>query len=160
VASSVLGQTGEGADSIAGLAKVFEPLAGPIGGFVFALGFFGAAFSSMITNAMAGGTLLSDAFGRGASASTSVARIAAGVILAWGVGITLVFQSSPVQLIVIAQALTVFIAPILAIIIVIMANRRSLMHEMTNTWWQNLFGVLGIAAVLALSIRLAVSLWG
>jgi hypothetical protein len=31
---------------------------------------------------------------------------------------------------------------------------------MTNTWWQNLFGVLGIAAVLALSIRLAVSLWG
>jgi NRAMP (natural resistance-associated macrophage protein)-like metal ion transporter len=159
VAASVLGQTGEGAESIAALAKIFEPLAGPIGGFIFALGFFGAAFSSMITNAMAGGTLLSDAFGKGASASTTVARIASAAILAWGVGITLVFQSSPVQLIVVAQALTVFIAPVLAIIIVVMANRRSLMHEMTNTWWQNLFGILGIVAVLALSIRLGFSLW-
>ncbi|WP_350351721.1 Nramp family divalent metal transporter [Microbacterium sp. A8/3-1] len=158
VAAAVLGATGQSATSIVGLATIFEPLAGPVGGFVFALGFFGAAFSSMIPNAIAGGTMLSDAFGRGPSASTRTARLTSGFILAFGVIVTLLFQSSPVQLIVLAQALTVLIAPVLALLILVMANRRSLMGPMRNKWWQNTMGVVGLVAVLALSVRLLISL--
>ena len=39
-----------------------------------------------------------------------------------------------------------------------MANRKSLMGGMRNKWWQNLAGIIGLVAVLALSIRLLVTL--
>lgn len=158
VAAAVLGRTGETAPTIVALAGVFEPLAGPVGSTVFALGFFGAAFSSMIANATAGGTMLSDAIGRGASSSSRAAKIISGSILAFGVLVAVIFPSSPIQLIVIAQALTMFVAPVLAALIVIMANRTALMGALRNTWWQNLFGVLGLVAVAALSVRLFLTL--
>lgn len=157
VAAAVLGSTGSPLDSFAGLAKVFEPLAGPIGGFIFALGFCGSAISSMIPNAIAGGTMLSDAFGKGATAGTKTARITSGCVLAFGLMIALLFQGSPVQLIVLAQALTVLVAPILAILIVIMSNDRRLMADLRNKWWQNLFGIIGVMSVCALSIRLLIN---
>lgn len=160
VAAAALGQTGEAAPTIVALAGIFEPLAGPIGSTVFALGFFGAAFSSMIANATAGGTMLSDGLGRGASSSSLTAKIISGSILAFGVIVALIFQSSPVQLIVIAQALTVLVAPVLAALIIIMANRRTLMGGMRNRWWQNLLGIIGLAAVIALSVRLLITLIG
>lgn len=160
VAAAVLGQTGEAASTIVALAGIFEPLAGPVGSTIFALGFFGAAFSSMIANATAGGTMLSDGLGRGSSSGSITAKVVSASILGFGVVITLIFQASPVQLIVIAQALTVFVAPVLAALIIIMANRRSLMGDMRNKWWQNLLGVVGLVAVLALSVRLAFSLLG
>ncbi|WP_127473274.1 Nramp family divalent metal transporter [Microbacterium sulfonylureivorans] len=159
VAAAVLGKTGEAAPTIVALAGIFEPLAGPIGSTVFALGFFGAAFSSMIANATAGGAMLSDGLGRGASSSSLTAKIVSATILAFGIVITLIFQASPVELIVIAQALTIFIAPVLAALIIIMANRSSLMGDMKNRWWQNLLGIVGLAAVLALSIRLFATLF-
>ncbi|WP_025780648.1 Nramp family divalent metal transporter [Brevibacterium sp. VCM10] len=157
VAAAVLGQTGSPLDSFAGLAKVFEPLAGPVGGFIFALGFCGSALSSMIPNAIAGGTMLSDAFGRGASAGTVTARVTSGCVLAFGLMVTLLFQGSPVQLIILAQALTVLVAPILAILIVFMANDKGLMGPLRNKWWQNVFGIIGVVSVCALSIRLLIN---
>ncbi|MFM2475306.1 Nramp family divalent metal transporter, partial [Burkholderia cenocepacia] len=160
VAAAVLGQTGQAAGTIGELAGIFEPIAGPVGSTVFALGFFGAAFSSMIANATAGGTMLSDGLGRGASSSSRTAKVVSASVLAFGVVITLAFQSSPVQLIVVAQALTVFVAPVLATLIIVMANRRSLMGDLRNRWWQNVLGVIGLVAVLALSVRLLVSLLG
>ncbi|RXZ51733.1 Nramp family divalent metal transporter [Agromyces binzhouensis] len=160
VAAAVLGSTGEAAATIVALGGIFEPLAGPIGSTLFALGFFGAAFSSMIANATAGGTMLSDGLGRGASSGSRTAKIVSAAILAFGVTVALVFQQAPVQLIVIAQALTVLVAPLLAVLIIVMANRRSLMGEMRNRWWQNVLGVVGLVSVVALSVRLVLSLAG
>jgi Mn2+/Fe2+ NRAMP family transporter len=158
VAAAVLGKTGEAAPTIVALAGIFEPLAGPVGSTIFALGFFGAAFSSMIANATAGGTMLSDGLGRGPSSSSLTAKVVSGSILAFGIAVTLIFQASPIQLIVIAQALTILVAPVLAALILIMANRKSLMGGMRNKWWQNLAGIIGLAAVLALSVRLLITL--
>ena len=67
-------------------------------------------------------------------------------------------KASPIQLIVIAQALTIFVARVLDALILIMANRKSLMGGMRNKWWQNFAGIIGLIAVLALSIRLLVHL--
>ncbi|MCB0892766.1 MAG: divalent metal cation transporter [Propionibacteriaceae bacterium] len=61
--------------TISGLSKVFEPVAGPVGNWIFALGYFAAAFSAMTANATAGGIMLSDALGKGASAKSRTARI-------------------------------------------------------------------------------------
>lgn len=160
VAAAVLGHTGEEASTVNQLAAVFEPLAGPVGAAVFALGLSGAAFSSMIANATAGGTMLSDALGRGASSGSRTAKIVSAVILLWGIGITLAFQSSPVGLIITAQALTVLVAPLLGALLIIMSNRRSFMGELRNTWWKNVFAVIGFVAIVATSVRLVMSLMG
>ncbi|WP_082979038.1 Nramp family divalent metal transporter [Arthrobacter sp. B6] len=160
VAAAVLGKTGAEAGTINALASVFAPLAGPVGSMLFALGLSGAAFSSMIANATAGGTMLSDGLGRGAKAGSPTARIITGMILAFGLIITLTFQSSPVALIVIAQSLTVLIAPMLGVLIVIMANRASIMGELRNKWWHNLFGAIGLVAIVASSVRLITTLLG
>ncbi|MEW9873548.1 Nramp family divalent metal transporter [Arthrobacter sp. HS15c] len=160
VAASVLGKTGAEAGTINALASVFTPLAGPVGSMLFALGLSGAAFSSMIANATAGGTMLSDALGRGAKAGSIAARIVTGLILAFGLVITLSFQSSPVGLIVIAQSLTVLIAPLLGILIVMMANKRSVMGDLRNRWWHNLFAAVGLVAIVASSFRLITTLLG
>ncbi|WP_123575968.1 Nramp family divalent metal transporter [Luteococcus japonicus] len=132
--------------SIGGLSKVFEPVAGPVGVWIFALGYFAAAFSAMTANATAGGTMLSDALGRGASSNTKTARVVSGFILTWGIAITAIFGGkSPVQLIVLAQSLTVLTAPILAALLVYLASRRDLMGSLRSKTWQT---ALGIAAVL------------
>jgi NRAMP (natural resistance-associated macrophage protein)-like metal ion transporter len=154
VAASVLGQTGEEAATINALASVFAPLAGPVGATIFALGLSGAAFSSMVANATAGGTMLSDALGRGPAAGSVTARIVTGTILAFGLTITLAFQASPVGLIVIAQSLTVLIAPMLGVLLVIMSNKSTLMGDLRNRWWHNIFAAIGLVAIVALSIRL------
>ncbi|WP_307481298.1 Nramp family divalent metal transporter [Pseudarthrobacter sulfonivorans] len=160
VAAAVLGKTGAEAGTINALASIFTPLAGPTGAMLFALGLSGAAFSSMIANATAGGTMLSDAIGRGAKAGSPAARIFTAAILVFGMIITLSFQSSPVGLIVIAQSLTVLIAPLLGVLIVTMANKTAVMGDLRNKWWQNLFGAIGLIAIFALSFRLISTLIG
>lgn len=98
--------------------------------------------------------MLSDAVGRGAHAGSPMARIVTGMILAFGLIITLSFQSSPVGLIVIAQSLTVLIAPLLGVLLFIMSNKASVMGELRNRWWHNLFGAIGLITIVASSIRL------
>ncbi|WP_161965373.1 Nramp family divalent metal transporter [Rhodococcus sp. P1Y] len=55
VAAAVLGRQNAEAQTLVGLAKIFEPIAGPVGSTIFALGLSGAAFSAMVANATAGG---------------------------------------------------------------------------------------------------------
>lgn len=57
-------------------------------------------------------------------------------------------------LIIIAQALTVVVAPLLGILLVILANNRRLMGDLRNRWWQNAIAVAGLAAILATCYRL------
>jgi manganese transport protein len=66
-------------------------------------------------------------------------------------------RSPSVGLIVIAQSLTVLIAPLLGVLIFMMANRASLMGDLRNKWWQNLFGAI---AIIASSVRLITTLLG
>ncbi|GIG29599.1 divalent metal cation transporter [Cellulomonas marina] len=137
---------------------MFEPLAGPVGTWIFSLGFFAAAFSAMTANATAGGTMLSDAFGHGASAGTKAARTFSGTILAVGLAVTAVFQASPVQLIVIAQSLTVLTAPVLCFLLVFMATRADFMGRLRNRWWQVALGVVAFAVLGVFWVQLVMGL--
>lgn len=144
--------------TIAGLSKVFQPIAGPVGTAIFALGYFAAAFSAMTANATAGGIMLSDALGRGASASTKTARIFSGVILTWGVVITAVFGgTSPVGLIVLAQSLTVLTAPVLAFLLVYLSTKADFMGRLRNRWWQVALGASAFGVVLWFWVQLIIS---
>lgn len=159
VAASAKEQTGASPGSLQQLARVLEPLAGQAGSWIFAFGFFAAAFSSMIANASAGGTLLSDGLGWGNSLETPRVKALVLCVLGFGLLVTLVAGGSPVQLIIVAQALTVVFAPVLGVLLLVLANQRGLMHHMRNTWWQNILGVLGLLAILATCYRLIVGIF-
>nr|WP_245973343.1 Nramp family divalent metal transporter [Rhodococcus wratislaviensis] len=160
VAAAVLGRQNAEATTLAGLARIFEPIAGPVGSTIFALGLSGAAFSAMVANATAGGTMLSDGLGKGPSPSTPTAKRTSAAILAFGLVITILFTKSPVQLIIFAQALTVLIAPFLGFLLFVMSNNTQLMGNLRNTWWKNVIGALGFVSILSLSGLLIYELLG
>jgi Mn2+/Fe2+ NRAMP family transporter len=158
-AAAVLGGKGgpEGA-TLQQFSAVLEPLAGEAGRTIFALGFFGAALSAMIANATAGGTLLSDGFGWGNRLSSWRVRLGVLGVLTVGATVTVLAQgTSPVKLIIAAQALTVVVAPLLGILLVILSNNRRLMGDLRNKWWQNVAAAVGIVAIFATCYQLVVT---
>ena len=155
VAAAATARTGVEAGTLAQLAGVLEPLAGTVGSKVFALGFFAAAFSSMIANATAGGTLLSDGLGWGNSLQNHRVKALIFVVLGFGLTVTLIAGGeSPIQLLILAQALTVIFAPVLGILLVVLANNNKLMGDLRNRPWQNVLAGLGLIAILATCYRL------
>lgn len=157
-AATVLGGGVGGEDATLGdLAGVLEPVAGEAGRIVFALGFFGAAFSSMLANATAGATVLADAFGWGKGMSSAAVRTGVLGILLFGAAVTAVAGSNPIQLIIIAQALTVLVKPLLGVLLLVLANNRRLMTELGNTWWQNILGVAGVTLIVVMGGILVVN---
>ncbi|MCV2489244.1 Nramp family divalent metal transporter [Geodermatophilus sp. YIM 151500] len=161
VAATAATRTGVESSSLGQLAGVLEPLAGDVGSKIFALGFFAAAFSSMVANATAGGTLLSDGLGWGNSLARPRVKALILVVLAFGLTVTLAAGGqSPVQLLILAQALTVVFAPVLGVLLLVLANHKGLMGDLRNKPWQNVIGVLGLVAILATCYRLVVGILG
>ena len=159
VAAAVLGQTGQRVETLPQLAAVFEPLAGPVGYYVFVTGFFAAAFSSMLANATAGGTLLSDGLGWGGTFDSARSKMLVGCVLAFGFLVVAFAPGSRIQLIILAQAMTVLVAPMLGVLLVLTANNR-LLGDLRNRWWQNLFAAAGLISIFATSVLLILSLTG
>ncbi|MGP4671493.1 Nramp family divalent metal transporter [Agrobacterium salinitolerans] len=159
VAAAVLGHTGERVQTLMQLANVFQPLAGSVGSTLFVLGFFAAAFSSMLANSTAGGTLLSDGVGWGGSFDALRTKILVGCVLAFGALVVVLAPGSRVQLIIFAQAMTVLVAPFLAGLLMIISNRRE-MGTLRNKPFQNVLGVCGFLSILAASGLLIYKLSG
>lgn len=159
VAAAVLGHTGQRVDTLPQLASVFEPLAGPVGYYIFTLGFFAAAFSSMLANATAGGTLLSDGLGWGGSFDSLRTKMLVGCVLVFGLLVTAFAPGSRVQLIILAQAMTVLVAPLLGVLLVLMANNK-LLGALRNKWWQNVFAIVGLLSIFSSTVLLVLSLTG
>ncbi len=159
VAAAVLGHTGQRVETLPQLAGVFEPLAGQAGYYIFVLGFFAAAFSSMLANCTAGGTLLSDGLGWGGSFDSIRTKILVACVLAFGLAVVAFAPGSRVQLIILAQAMTVLVAPLLGVLLVLTANNK-LLGDLKNTWWQNLFAAVGLLSIFASSGLLILTLTG
>ena len=58
------------------------------------------------------------------------------------------------------DGLTVIVAPLLGVLLLIMATRRDVMGRYANRWWQTALGLLGLAAILATCYRLLTTLIG
>ncbi|WP_207931186.1 divalent metal cation transporter [Streptomyces sp. 8K308] len=128
VAAVAVDRGGTDSTSLAQLAGVLEPVAGTAGSKVFALGFFAAAFSSVIADATAGGTLLADGIGWGNALDNRRVKALICLVLTFGLAVTLINGGkSPEQLLNTAQALTVVFAPVLGVLLFVLANNAELM---------------------------------
>jgi len=152
-ASGVLFASGSGINSPADLGLILEPLLGTWAKDLFMIGLFSASFSSLIGNASLGGTLLADTFHLGSKLSEYKVRLMVGLVILTGAGIALIFGKLPIELIIFAQAITLFIAPLIGISLFALANNRRLMQEKRNNRIQNALGAFGIGILLLLSVQ-------
>lgn len=148
---------GEPASNIATLALTLRPLLGPIAFVVFCAGLIPIALNPFLINAMIGGTALADGLGFPGRLSDYWPRMfTVGVLLVGFVvaAIGLWFAIPPVNLMIFGQAMTVIGNPLLAATILWLANRKSIMGERRNRVASNVLGVIGLTAVVLLTLRM------
>jgi Mn2+/Fe2+ NRAMP family transporter len=118
--------------SVGDVALQLEPVFGSAAKVIFCVGILAGAFSSFLVNALIGGTVMSDALGKGARLDdrwpvhmTAVALLV-GMFVAMA---SLARQGSTVHLITLAQALTVLGIPALAAALIYLGTRKELIGE-------------------------------
>ncbi len=134
------------------MSRVLEPLFGPYAAFLFLTGLFGAGFSSLIGNATVGGTLLGDALGFGSQLSARPVKYFIALVMFFGAAIAIIFGKLPLQLIIFAQSVTIFVVPIIGITMYLIANDRTRMGHLANPSITRLLGGLGLALIIGLAL--------
>ncbi|ERJ58014.1 Nramp family divalent metal transporter [Sphingobacterium paucimobilis] len=151
-AAAVLFPKGIHVGSAAEMGKALEPLFGRHASSLFFVGLFGAAFSSLIGNATVGGALLGDALGFGSSLSSVKVKFLISVVMILGSIVAVLFGKLPLELIVIAQSITIFLVPFIGISIYAIANSKKIMGEQVNNTFYKIGGALGLFVILILMV--------
>ena len=139
--------TGTEIEDAGQMAQQLEPLLGPTAKWFFAIGLFGAGLTSAVTAPLAAAYATSGAFGWGRDLrSWKFRAVWAGVII---FGTTLAaLGTSPVQIIIFAQAANGLLLPLVAITLLIVMNRSDLLGRYQNGIVGNILG--GIVVLVAL----------
>lgn len=154
-AGAVLFPEGIQVGSAAEMGRALEPLFGNLASSIFMIGLFAASFSSLLGNATIGGAILADTFSIGNKLNDLSSRILIMGVIVTGSAIAIVFNHLQLKLIVIAQALTMIVAPILGVFILLISNDVSIMGENKNKFWLKTMGISGLILVLILGIAFA-----
>ncbi|OQY95250.1 MAG: manganese transporter [Sphingobacteriales bacterium UTBCD1] len=151
-AGSVLHSRNLPVNSALDMAKALEPLFGELSTVLFLAGLFGASFSSLVGNAAIGGTLLGDSLGYGYQLNNKVIKGLIALVMIIGASIAIIFGKLPLNLIVLAQSVTIFIVPIVGIALFTIANDEKVMGSLKNNLIQKIMGTVGLALIIFLAI--------
>lgn len=149
--AAVLHPKGIALNTATDMARALEPIFGNYASALFLSGLFGASFSSLIGNASLGGTLLGDALGYGGRLQSSMVRLLIGIIMVVGATVAIIFGKLPLQVIVLAQAVTIFIVPFIGIALYLIANNGEIMGRHKNTLFFRIAGAAGLIIMLLLA---------
>jgi len=133
------------------MAQQLKPLFGSAAQVLFGLGFFAAGLSSAVTAPYAAAFASSGILGweRGQD-SIKFRAVSAGIILIGCLVSLLGFN--PLSVIIFAQTANGVILPVAAVFLLLVLNNREKMGDLTNTWRQNLIGIVITLIVSALGI--------
>lgn len=151
--ATVLHPKGVAINSATDMAKALEPAFGKYASYLFLAGLFGASFSALIGNATLGGTLTGDALGYGGMLSSKMIRFLIAVVMLIGASVAIIFGKLPLQLIIVAQAVTIFIVPFIGIALYLVANDKKLMGAYKNNTFQNIAGGIGLLVMIFLALN-------
>jgi Mn2+/Fe2+ NRAMP family transporter len=139
-------------NSASEMGKALEPLLGSGAKAIFFVGLFGASFSSLIGNAVLGGSLLGDTFQYGNNLNHRMVKIFISLVMIFGAIIALCFGKMPLELIVLAQSITIFLVPFIAIVMFLIANDKEIMKEHVNKPITKVWGALGLLLLIGLAV--------
>lgn len=150
-AAAVLNRQGIPVNNASDMAKALEPLFGSYASQLFLVGLFGASFSSLIGNATIGGSLLADGFGYGSRLDTNIVKILIAVVMVAGSVIAIGFEKPPLEIIVFAQSVTIFLVPFIGIAMYGISNNKKLMGSYVNTPFIRYSGMIGLLILVLLA---------
>lgn len=151
-AAAVLNKQGVPVNKASDMALALEPLFGHNASLLFLIGLFGASFSSLIGNATIGGSLLSDGFGYGSQLDSKVVKAFIALVMVIGSIVAIGYEKPPLELIIFAQSITIFLVPFIGIAMYMLSNKRSLMGEYVNTPFARYAGFAGLMILVLLAI--------
>lgn len=151
-AGAVLHPQGIQVNTATDMSRALEPIFGEYAASLFLTGLFGAAFSALIGNATLGGTLLSDSLGKGSNLNSTTVKKLIALVMVTGAVIAIVFGKLPLQLIVFAQSITIFIVPFIGIAMFSIANDKTIMGNQKNSLFMKISGAVGLFIVIILAL--------
>lgn len=150
-AAAVLHPNGIKVNTASDMSLALEPLFGSSASGLFLIGLFAASFSSIIGNASVGGILLGDALGFGSDFSSKSTRLFIALVMVAGALIAIAFGKLPLELIVFAQSVTIFVVPLIGIAMYLVANDEKIMGQAKNSLFVKVSGALGLLIILFLA---------
>lgn len=149
-AAAAFFQSGKSFSTAGELAQQLEPLFGSTGKLLFAAGLAAAGVTSAITAPLAAGYAAAGTFPQ--SSPKTVKGTAVLVVLV-GTALAAVFGKSPQATIVTAQAANGLLLPLVALFLLMVMNRRTLLGEYRNNWGWNLAGAVVVAVACGLGVK-------
>lgn len=138
--------------SVMDMAKALQPLYGASASYFMGAGLFAAGITSAITAPLAAAYVANSCFGW--KARLNDVRFRAVWMLILGLGMFfLSFDIKPIEIIKFAQIANGILLPVIAILLLWVVNRVSVMGAYMNTKFQNILGVLIIALALVLGAK-------
>jgi Mn2+/Fe2+ NRAMP family transporter len=150
-AAAVLQPKGIRVSSASEMAMALEPLFGTYASTLFLTGLFGASFSSLVGNATVGGTLLGDSLGYGSGLNSIMVKRLIALVMVTGASIAIIFGKLPLELIVFAQSITIFLVPFIGMAMYALANDKQIMGSLRNSVTVKVFGALGLLLIITLA---------
>lgn len=151
-AAAVLNTKGIKVNNASDMARALEPLFGSAAATFFLIGLFGASFSSLVGNATVGGVLLGDALGKGSQLNSKPVKLLIALVMIFGAAIAIKFGKLPLELIVFAQSVTIFLVPFIGIAMYAISNDQKIMGAQVNTWFTKILAALGLLILLFLAL--------
>jgi Mn2+/Fe2+ NRAMP family transporter len=149
-------------NSVGDIARQFEPLFGHNAKLIFAVGIFAGGFGAFMVNALIGGNMLADGFGKGATMNDRGTKHATVVALMLGMGVAvacIVLKIRPVAAITVSQASTVLGLPALALALLYLATRQDLTGKRRVPRWMIAMGSIGLVLTILLTLRTVIRLY-
>ncbi|MEZ4811842.1 MAG: Nramp family divalent metal transporter [Allomuricauda sp.] len=134
------------------MAKGLEPLFGKMASFFMAIGLLAAGITSAITAPLAAAFVASSCFGWKDGMRDIKFKLVWAIVLFFGV-FFLSFDIKPIEVIQFAQVANGILLPVMAILLLWMVNRKSVMGEFRNTWVQNILGIAIIGFTIFLGVK-------
>lgn len=154
---ATLFRAGISIESAADAAKALTPIAGSAATWLFAIGILGAGFLAIPVLSASTAYVVAETAGWKHDSLSSKIHTAKGfyavITLSLFAGIAVVISGiSPIKALYYSQILNGLLAPFLLVLIIILANRKKVMGELRNGWFDNFFGTLAILIMFAAGI--------
>ena len=151
--------SGQEVDGASGLAQSLEPLYGSAARYCIGLGLFAAGITSAITAPLAAAYVAQGCLNLGGDLKSRNFRLVWMLVLVLGVGVA-TFGIKPIEIIQFAQVANGILLPVIAGILIWLANRSTLLGSYQNTKLKNVISVCILIVTLILGARAILSVFG
>ncbi|WP_181899435.1 Nramp family divalent metal transporter [Flagellimonas nanhaiensis] len=149
----------EDVTSAGDMAKGLEPLFGKGATYFMALGLLAAGVTSAITAPLAASFVASSCFGWEGGMQDKRFKLVWIIVLFFGV-FFLSFDIKPIEVIQFAQVANGILLPVIAMLLLWMVNKKSVMGKFRNSFVQNALGIAIVAFTLFLGIKSIIKVIG